>query len=165
VRFTRCAPLVAVVVLAVAGTGCNGAKPVAETPTTAEPQGATTLKLIHSPVGPIVATGAGYALYDYTPDTSTTSNCVSASCVYEWPPYTVKGTPTLGPGLDPSLVGTIVRTGGQREVTYGGHPLYRWYNDTKPGMITGQAIYNQGGYWYVVNASGQQLTDRFTVSN
>ncbi len=164
-RPPRRAPLVAAAVLALVATGCSGAMPVAQTPTTSQPRGGPTLKLIHSPLGPIVATGAGYALYDFTPDTSTTSNCVSATCVYEWPPYTVRGSPTLGPGLDPSLVGTIVRTGAEHEVTYGGHPLYRWYNDTKPGMITGQAIYNQGGWWYVVDASGQQLTKRFTVSD
>jgi len=30
-------------------------------------------------------------------------------------------------------------------------------------MITGQAVVNQGGAWYVISASGQQIITRFSV--
>ncbi|MGH9083402.1 MAG: hypothetical protein ACRDWN_08665 [Acidimicrobiales bacterium] len=49
------------------------------------------------------------------------------------------------------------------QASYGGHPLYTWKGDGKPGMITGQALLNAGGYWYVIAPSGQQITTQFTV--
>ena len=41
-----------------------------------------------------------------------------------WPPLTVTGKPGLGPGIDPSIVGTITRKRRTTQVTYGGWPLY-----------------------------------------
>ena len=116
-----------------------------------------------SPVGRILATPAGFTLYDFTPDTPTSSACTSALCVRLWPPLVTTGPPTVGKGLDPSLVGTVRRPNGQLQVTYGGHPLYTWIGDDHPGMVTGQALLNVGGYWYVIAPSGEQVTTPFTV--
>lgn len=130
------------------------------TPTTAT---GVTLSTEQSPAGRILVTPAGRTLYDFTPDTPTSSACTSGLCVRLWPPLIAKGPLTVGRGLQRSLVGTIRRSDGTLQVTYGGHPLYTWLGDTEPGMITGQALLNVGGYWYVIAPTGREIKATFTV--
>jgi len=132
------------------------------TPTTAT---GVTLSTAPSPVGRILATPSGRTLYDFTPDTPTSSSCIKGFCVRLWPPLIVTGAPKVGRGLNPSLVGTIHRPDGQLQLTYGGHPLYTWIGDNEPGMITGQALLNVGGYWYVISPTGKQVTTAFRVTH
>ncbi len=159
--------VVAIASLAVAGAllaACDGgtaAKVAGSPPTT---NASVTIGTISSPVGKVLATGSGYALYDFAPDTPTHSACITVICVEVWPPLIVTGQPTVGNGLQPALVGTVRRPNGDLQATYGGHPLYTWKGDTDPGMITGQALLNAGGYWYVVAPSGQQVTQQFAVT-
>jgi predicted lipoprotein with Yx(FWY)xxD motif len=47
--------------------------------------------------------------------------------------------------------GVAVRTGGARQLTYDGAPLYLWFKDKKPGDMTGQGV---RGVWWVVVAVG-----------
>lgn len=147
-------------ILAGCSTGVGTTTSFTVTPTTAH---GVTVSTELSPAGRILATAGGRTLYDFTPDTPTSSACTSGLCVRLWPPLLTTGTPTVGRGLRPSLVGTIRRPDGQLQVTYGGHPLYTWLGDSEPGMITGQAIVNVGGYWYVISPDGQQVTTLFRV--
>jgi predicted lipoprotein with Yx(FWY)xxD motif len=151
--------LFGVLVGACGGTGATS-EAFSTTPTTAT---GVTLSTELSPVGRILATPSGYTLYDFTPDTSTSSACTSGICVRLWPPLIATGAPNVGRGLDKSLVGTVRRPNGQLQVTYGGHPLYTWIGDGHPGMVTGQALLNVGGYWYVVAPDGEQVTKPFAV--
>jgi predicted lipoprotein with Yx(FWY)xxD motif len=146
--------------LSACGNNNGGVTVFNETPTTTVP---FTLSLEPSPVGPILTTGSGHTLYDFAPDTPTKSACLSSICVFLWPPLVVTGKPTVAPGLQAGLLGTLVRPDGATQVTYGGHPLYTWNSDAKAGMITGQAIDNEGGYWYVVGPNGHQITTPFSV--
>ncbi|MGC8472092.1 MAG: COG4315 family predicted lipoprotein [Acidimicrobiales bacterium] len=154
--------------LAVSGlvlAACSGgitASSFSVTPTTTR---GVTVSSERSPAGRILATPSGRTLYDFTPDTPTSSACTTRLCVKLWPPLiTTTTTPAVGKGLDDSLVGTIRRPDGQLQVTYGGHPLYTWIGDTIPGMITGQALLNVGGYWYVIAPTGRQITAQFRVT-
>ncbi len=132
------------------------------TPTTAR---GVTISTERSPAGTILATPSGRTLYDFTPDTPTSSACTKGLCVRLWPPLvTTDERPAVGRGLHESLVGTIRRPNGQLQVTYGGHPLYTWIGDTTPGMITGQALLNVGGYWYVIDPTGREITSQFRVT-
>ena len=70
-----------------------------------------------------------------------------------------------GPGLDPSLVGTLRRPDGSTQISYGGHPLYTYNLDVTPGMVTGQAIDQDGGLWFVINGKGKQITTSFSVTS
>jgi predicted lipoprotein with Yx(FWY)xxD motif len=158
----RCEPAVALCFALVVIAGCSGGPPVTtfgETPTTTPK---VTLTIEVSRVGPILATARGYTLYDFVPDSPTTSRCVNAACVFLWPPLLVQGRATAGIGLKQSLVATIERPDGATQVTYGGHPLYTWNGDTSAGEVTGQALDNEGGYWYVLSPSGQQITTAFS---
>lgn len=131
------------------------------TPTTVR---GVTLSTEQTPVGRVLATPSGFTLYDFAPDTPTTSKCTTTLCVKLWPPLITTSKPTVGGGLRPTLVGTIQRAGGQLQVTYGGHPLYTYLGDRQPGMITGQALLNVGGYWYVIARTGKQVTTQFRVT-
>ncbi len=132
-------------------------------PPTTDPS--LTLTLQKSPAGPILATGNGNTLYDFVPDTPTHSACVDDGCVFQWPPLVVNGPVRVQKGLDPSLVGTLKRPDGSRQLSYGGHPLYTYNLDVTPGMVTGQAIDQNGGLWYVIGRSGNQITTSFSVQS
>jgi len=68
-----------------------------------------------------------------------------------------------GPGVNPTLLGTVTRTdvlaGGAsvRQVTYAGLPLYRFRFDDDPGDTQGADLFDPvtspTGIWYLVNAS------------
>ena len=130
-------------------------------PTTDE---ALTLTVQRSPDGPILATGGGATLYDFRPDTSTHSACLNAGCVYQWPPLIVTGPVRIGPGVKSSLVGRLTRPDGSTQLSYAGHPLYTYIRDTEPGMVTGQAIDQDGGLWYVLSPAGNEIHTSFTVN-
>ncbi|MHB8189475.1 MAG: COG4315 family predicted lipoprotein [Ferrimicrobium sp.] len=61
--------------------------------------------------------------------------------------------------INKSLVGTITRTNGKKQITYDGHPLYTFTSDTTPGMITGEGIDAFGGHWYVMSPAGKVITE------
>ncbi len=126
---------------------------------------ALTLSVQRSPVGPILATGNGDTLYDFVPDTPTHSACLNDGCVFQWPPLLVNGPVRLGKGLDQSLVGTLKRPDGSTQVSYGGHPLYTYNLDFKPGMVTGQDIDQDGGLWYVLSPAGAEIHTNFSISS
>ncbi len=101
--------------------------------------------------GATVLTNAkGYTLYWFSRDTSAKSNC-TASCASYWPP--VKGPATAGPGVTGKL-GTITRSGGSKQATYNGHPLYTYVGDTAPGQDKGNGLNLSGGLWHAAKASG-----------
>lgn len=109
-----------------------------------------------SPLGRILVDGKGITLYDFPPDKGTTSVCYGA-CAALWPPLLTHGKPIAGPGVRASLLGTTKRKDGKLEVTYGGHPLYYFVTDRKPGQTTGQGVNQFGGPWWVLSAAGKEI--------
>jgi len=103
--------------------------------------------------GPILVDGKGMTLYMFTVDEPDKSNC-DADCLEAWPPLLTQGKPTLGPGIDASLVGSASLADGTSIVTYNHMPLYYWFKDTKAGETTGQGV---GDVWYVVSPDGQPV--------
>src|SRR5690242_1711070 len=100
--------------------------------------------------GATVLTNArGFTLYFFAPDTPATSKCYDSCAVY-WPPVT--GAAAAGPGL-PGRVGAITRTGGSRQLTYNGHPLYTYVGDSAPGQARGNNLNLNGGLWHEVRVS------------
>jgi predicted lipoprotein with Yx(FWY)xxD motif len=94
----------------------------------------------------VLTNDKGLTLYWFAPDTATASRCYG-SCAAYWPP--VLGKPAAGPGVT-GTIGTITRTGGQLQATYGGRPLYTYVGDTGPGQDTGNNLDLNGGLWYQV---------------
>ena len=116
----------------------------------------TVVKVAKSPFGPILVDSKGITLYDFVKDKGTMSACYGA-CAALWPPLTTSGKPVAGPGVRASLLGTTKRKDGKLEVTYGGHPLYYFVTDRKPGQTTGQGVNQFGGPWWVISPAGKEI--------
>jgi predicted lipoprotein with Yx(FWY)xxD motif len=104
-----------------------------------------------------VTDSSGRSLYLFASDTKTSSTCYGA-CATAWPPLTTTGAPKPGTGAKASQLGTITRTDGTKQVTYGGHPLYYFEGDSAAGQTNGEGINGFGAPWYLVAPSGQQIT-------
>ncbi|MDH6139880.1 putative lipoprotein with Yx(FWY)xxD motif [Kitasatospora sp. GP30] len=161
----------AAVAACVSGCSSSGTKssstPTATTPATtagsAAPSGrAATVKTANSPLGQILVDGSGRTLYLFKADTGTTSTCYGP-CTQNWPPQITAGTPNNS-GVTASLVGTTTRTDNTTQVTYNGHPLYYFFEDTKPGETNGQGVNAFGALWYVVSPSGNAVTSTASAS-
>ena len=104
------------------------------------------------PLGEVV-TSAGATLYRYDKDTAkpAKSNC-AGQCAVTWPPMlTGAGTPQLT-GIDPALVGIMLRPDGTEQLTLAGWPLYRYAGDTAPGQTLGEG---KSGTWHAVGPVGK----------
>jgi predicted lipoprotein with Yx(FWY)xxD motif len=86
----------------------------------------------------ILTNGMGRAVYLFEKDTGITSWCHGA-CATAWPPVLTTGRPVTGSGVTAALLGTVRRTNGTIQVTYGGHPLYYFSGDQHPGDIVARA--------------------------
>jgi predicted lipoprotein with Yx(FWY)xxD motif len=105
------------------------------------------LKTASGKAGIWLTNSAGRALYVYTKDKGTTSECYGA-CATAWPPLTTTGKVTIsGKYVVPKDLGFTTRSNGTKQVTYGGHPLYYFKGDTGPGQTNGQGV---GGVWFLV---------------
>ncbi len=105
-----------------------------------------------STYGTVLVNSHGRTLYRYTPDKKGVSTCKGA-CAKYWPALVVNGTtkPTAGGGAKASLLATIKRAPGVRQVTYAGYPLYTYAGDGKSGDVKGEGFEK---IWYVVDAKG-----------
>jgi predicted lipoprotein with Yx(FWY)xxD motif len=119
-------------------------------------QAGTRINLARSPYGRILVDSKGITLYDFVVDKHGMSACYGA-CAALWPPVLTKGKPVAGPGVKQSLLGRTKRSDGKLEVTYGGHPLYYFVSDRKPGQTTGQGVNQFGAPWWVISATGKEI--------
>ncbi|AUG76382.1 hypothetical protein CFP65_1487 [Kitasatospora sp. MMS16-BH015] len=104
-------------------------------------------------LGTVVTDSAGFTLYRFDSDTAgpSASHCTDA-CASLWPPVPATADPQVQ-GIDKSLVGTVTRPDGSKQLTLAGWPLYRYAPDTKPGDTKGQGV---GGSWWAVTPTGQK---------
>jgi len=115
------------------------------TTTISSGQGTTVRASQNDALGPFLTDKDGRTLYLFTKDSENKSVCY-AGCANTWPPLLVGAVdPTLD-GIGGTL-GVAVRNDGNRQVTYGGKPLYYFAPDTAPGDTKGQGV---GSVWYVV---------------
>ena len=152
--------LAAVAALALAATGVAAAAAVTNPQsfrTLASSSSSGTVTLHKTKLGNVLATRSGMTLYLFKHDKGTKSSCYG-QCASYWPPLLKKGKLTAGTGLKAKLLGTTKRKNGTRQVTYAGHPLYRFVQDTKAGAVTGQGQDFFGGKWYAVSSGGRAIT-------
>ena len=113
----------------------------------------TRVKVVSSDYGRVIADGKGEAFYLFDKEGSKKPRCYGA-CASVWPPVLTKGKPVAGSGAKQSLLGTTKRANGKLQVTYAGHPLY-YYVDDSPGTILCHDVAEFGGLWLVVKPDGQ----------
>ena len=109
-----------------------------------------------SALGRIIVDSRGHTLYLFEKDRRGASAC-SGACLVYWPPLLTSGAPTTTKGARPSLLGSIRRADGTRQVTYAGHPLYLFSGDTRRGQTNGEGLKDFGAGWYVLMPSGKKI--------
>jgi predicted lipoprotein with Yx(FWY)xxD motif len=138
----------AVAVLAV--TACASSSSSSSSAAAAGNSSGTTVKMTTIGGTQVLTNSAGFTLYWFAPDTSTTSKC-TGSCATVWPPVT--GPATAGSGVT-GTVGVITRPDGTMQATYNGHPLYTYAGDSAPGQNKGNGLNVNGGLWSQATVSG-----------
>jgi predicted lipoprotein with Yx(FWY)xxD motif len=119
-------------------------------------QARPTLIVRDSKYGRVLFDGRGYALYAFTRDRRGGPSRCYGACAAAWPVYFGKGTLRAGTGVKQSLIGTVRRRDGRRQVTYNGRPLYYYVGERgRPGVILCQNVDEFGGLWLVVRPGGQ----------
>jgi predicted lipoprotein with Yx(FWY)xxD motif len=131
------------------------AGPAMSSPTTSSGQTAK-LALSRSNFGSILVDNRGRTLYLFEKDKRGKSSCDGACATY-WPPLLTRGTPAAERGVKQSLLGVTRRASGVTQVTYAGHPLYRFTGDAEPGQTSGQNSHAFGADWYVVSSAGKKI--------
>jgi predicted lipoprotein with Yx(FWY)xxD motif len=122
----------------------------------------TRVNVRTTPLGKILVTTQGHALYLFAPDTRGKSTCYG-SCATYWPPLLSGAKPTGGTGVKGSLLGLTVRKDGKHQVTYNGHPLYTYVGDRAAGKTSGEGLNLSGGLWWVVSPAGKAVKN--TISS
>jgi predicted lipoprotein with Yx(FWY)xxD motif len=119
----------------------------------APPVAASSVRVARTKLGRILVNAQGRTLYLYMKDRGMKSAC-SSRCAQVWPPATVSGAPTAGPGVAAAKLTTTRGANQSRQLVYNGHPLYTLTADVRPGQINGEGFL---GAWYVVSATGQRI--------
>ena len=99
-------------------------------------------------LGAVLVDADGFTLYLFQQDTGSASTC-TGDCATTWPPVLTDGA-TVADGV-PGALETTTRDDGTLQVTYEGHPLYRYSGDAAPGDTNGQGI---GGVWFAATPEG-----------
>jgi len=107
-------------------------------------------------LGRFIVDGKGFTLYLFEKDKNGKSACY-ASCAKVWAPLITSSKPSASAGVVASKVGTTKRKDGKLQATYGGHPLYHYDDDHKPGQTEGEGSKEFGAEWYVVAPSGKKI--------
>jgi len=148
-RLTALLALLAVsAVLAACGSGSSYGSGSGRTSSGSSSASAATSTVVASAkkakVGSVIVDAQGRTLYRFTAEAQGVPVCTGA-CVGTWPPAVVSAATGL-----PKHVATVKRPDdGKLQLTYDGHPLYRYAGDQSKADANGEGV---GGQWFVVNA-------------
>lgn len=119
------------------------------------PKGAL-VALRSTALGNVLVDARGRTLYLFEKDKNRRSAC-NGQCASYWPPLLTHGKPVARGGAKQSLLGTTRRANGSQQVTYAGHPLYRFVQDRKPGQTNGEGSQAFGAGWDVLSPAGKKI--------
>jgi len=112
----------------------------------------------HTKKGSILVSSSGFTLYEFTRDHPRQDSCAKIrECLGTWPALQSSGKPLAGSGVQSSQLSTITISGGRKQVTYAGHPLYLYSGDEGPGETSYIGEKQFGGFWYGINAAGHAI--------
>jgi len=144
----------AVAVAAIGSSASSGAAVSSSAPSVT--RSAAKVELASTKLGKVLADGRGRTLYLFEKDKGSKSTCFGA-CAAAWPPLTTTGKPTALRGISASKLGAVNRGNGVKQVTYNGHPLYRFIKDTGPRQTRGEGLKAFGAEWYALSAAGKKV--------
>jgi len=162
--FIAAAALLAVALIA-AGCGSSaGGSPYSSAPYGSAVQasapsgsdGAASVGVANSALGRIAVDNKGRTLYLFEKDKNRRSACVGPCATY-WPPLLTHGKPVARTGARQSLLGVTRRSNGTEQVTYAGHPLYRFVEDRQAGQTKGEGLHDFGAGWEVLSPAGKKI--------
>jgi predicted lipoprotein with Yx(FWY)xxD motif len=146
--------LVALTVSACGGSGgANASSPTAATSSRSSP----TVGVQNTGHGEILVDAQGQTRHLFKAHSGHVTACDGA-CAAAWPPLLGRGNPRVAGGADLSLVSTITRQRGARQLTYNGDRLYLLAGDQKPGDVNGQGVTAFGAPRYVLSPTGNRIT-------
>jgi predicted lipoprotein with Yx(FWY)xxD motif len=142
--------LAASVVLAACGSGSSSGGGSDKSSTSSSGSTGTRSAVVSSAdkakVGSVIVDAQGRTLYRFTAEAQGVPVC-TGECVGTWPPALAASASGL-----PKHVATVKRPdGGKLQLTYDGHPLYRYAGDQTKADANGEGV---GGQWFVVKAGG-----------
>ncbi|MFJ6569907.1 hypothetical protein ACIQNU_21040 [Streptomyces sp. NPDC091292] len=109
------------------------------------------------PLGTYLVDGQGRTLYLFEGDKSSKSSCYG-NCAKSWPPAEAGADgPSGAGGVRSDLLGTSDRDDGTAQITYNGHPLYRFSGDLRAGTTAGEGSTAFGASWYMVDVTGKKI--------
>jgi predicted lipoprotein with Yx(FWY)xxD motif len=117
------------------------------------PRRGQLVRLRRSQFGPVLFSGSDRALYLFTRDGRRKSRCYG-NCAAAWPPFYARGKPRAADGVEASLLGTVERRDGRRQVTYRDQPLYFYVHDPKRQVLCNDVV-EFGGTWFALDATGE----------
>ncbi|WP_078585147.1 hypothetical protein [Streptomyces anulatus] len=106
-------------------------------------------------MGSMVTDDDGMTLYLSHKDQSDPSmSMCTGDCTKTWMPVMAQDS-VQTMGVEKSLLGTVDRSDGMKQLTLGGWPLYRYMGDTKAGQMNGQA---KDDKWFAVTPAGKKAS-------
>ena len=143
------------VVVAACGSSSSNSSASASAP--ASSPNAVSVGTATGSAGTYLVGASGRPVYLWVADAHDKSVCAGA-CAKFWPPLTTKAAPVAGSGVTAGQLGTIIRAGGAKQVTYNGHPLYYFSEDKTKTSFLGQGNTGFGAKWWLVAPSGTAIT-------
>jgi predicted lipoprotein with Yx(FWY)xxD motif len=117
---------------------------------------AAKVGVANSALGRIIVDKKGRTLYLFEKDKNRRSACYGQCATY-WPPLLTQGKPVARGSARQSLLGMTRRANGSQQVTYAGHPLYRFVQDRKPGQTNGEGSQAFGAGWDALSPAGKKI--------
>ena len=146
---------------ALALAGCASSAGTGSARAAAPQTSSAVLTTWQSPLGTVVVTGQGQAVYQFDKDTpgSGKSAC-TGTCVSLWHAVTAPSSSPSMAGVT-GTVATIPTADGKQQVTLAGHPLYTYAGDSASGQISGEGVMN---IWWLVSPAGAKVQNAASSS-
>ena len=155
------------VAVVIAGCGSSSSKSSAAASSAASnaaSSGAVAIGTTSGAVGTYLTGASGRPLYMWVADTGGRSNC-AGQCAKFWPPLVATTMPKVTGAAKAGDLGLITRSDGSKQVTYKGHPLYYFLEDSTAGSFHGQGNNGFGAKWWLVAPTGISITKAATSSS
>jgi predicted lipoprotein with Yx(FWY)xxD motif len=149
--------LLAALLLAIAGCGDDSSDDDSSATAAASSRTVVSVEAVDG-VGDVLVDSDGAALYTADQEADGRVLC-TRSCADIWIPLTLPaGAEPSGPAEVSDELGVVERPDGERQLTLGGQPLYRFADDPMAGEVTGDGLSDtfEGRLfsWQVATADG-----------